>query len=1206
MGNLLDICNNVDTAVMPESRIQVLIRSATGLKNSDVIGKSDPYCECRIGLIGTSWNSKSEKTHRQSPPILETLNPEWNFATAYEVPKTMEVVKTHSNNVQLAVIGAVTGSTIGYVCTQDPSVAFVGAASGAVTTLAAGSVYDNNKKQRAKNQVQPLPNVSVNDLELHVRIMDNDLFSKNDVLGEVSIPLSELIENDNSATEYYLDDNAGKIVVMTGSNVSQVSINEIQSQLGGDQSLIYMNSFQQYLSKSDDDIVYNTTMVQFLAAGISGDTGLRDWFLEKSKGTGKWNGPEDSNCITYMNYDEVNKRLSSLPEKFGKDNNNGQVAKNNNLGFQKLNSTMWPELPEGNRCIGLGQTQENHAISREFMDKLLGANGNWESGQIKYYAEAFFNDKHSFSTSDFRIWTTIVLHKIHFNIDLTWEEGEEFMDMQKKILVCIAPGDNIMNIGVVQQLLDVNDILKQKNKWLKRYLVAISALLQDEFTELTAAQQVMVTSNLMDSLLFAGGQSVPTVISYCVSLLYSEWLNKKLPGFTLSTNNLYQYVMEVIRFFPPVSGFVYKERSRGTIPSTNVYLNLHTAQCDKNAWGENAHDFVLRPLKDYMDLMLAWANSAVHTGEYKNNSRACPAKDLSICMIVSILTEFIKTTVPDNTDMNGELLLDRNMWLSDVNPNDIKVNNYSLTGIHLSRNRTGHALTNKEIESFWFFEKGDKFDEIDNHTKVFIALVQATVDPSQQDGSDKVNVILPKTKLEVKYEIGNTGIKLTPHDEDEEGNYLVNLLKSAAFYATKRFSFKDKLVWFDSKEEAITAMRNDFGSHLPPQYHYWDDVSSDSAMERICFHGVGQMHLRNCPDHHKGPDNSHYEINLEYLSKYATRKNFIRYGSIIYFDKGKKLVGIWSCDQGKLFSPQDTLWEHVKFAFRSTLVTDMTLKHHLANVHLIISNQLMFAARETCSENHPLRKLLKAHYYRAAAINWGAKEILIPVGQLAHRTWAFTEESWGELFNDVFSLWEYKPFPQLLSDANLDCKNDLPMYEDGIKLWNVLKKYVTNYLSSKITSDKDELIKDSDVVDFWNHFDKDFKYGLPELSFNHLVDHVTNSIWWCTAGHEMVGSIVEYLVHPDGLMSKICPGQTIADAQTFAQDLTIISLTGLRQPALMNDWEHLYEDEDDKKYVRECQKELAKLSNEIDESNKSRLYPYDVMNPKMLESSVSI
>ena len=56
----------------------------------------------------------------------------------------------------------------------------------------------------------------------------------------------------------------------------------------------------------------------------------------------------------------------------------------------------------------------------------------------------------------------------------------------------------------------------------------------------------------------------------------------------------------------------------------------------------------------------------------------------------------------------------------------------------------------------------------------------------------------------------------------------------------------------------------------------------------------------------------------------------------------------------------------------------------------------------------------------------------------------------------------------------------------------------------------------------------------------------------------------------------------------------------------MNDWEHLYEDEDDKKYVRECQKELAKLSNEIDESNKSRLYPYDVMNPKMLESSVSI
>ena len=1151
IGNILDLCSNDDEddmAIDPANvsdKIQLLIRSASNLKNADIMGKSDPYCMCRVGLQNTSWEAKSKKTHRQSQPILENLNPEWNFATVYYVE----------------------------------------------------SVLNSLNNTSAKR-------MTLNDLDLHIKVMDNDLFSSNELLGEICIPVRQLSENSNVACAYRLA-KGSSIVVMVGSTVETITENTMKKQLNADNNMLpmWLNSFQQYIEKSDDELVYTTTMLQFLMAGLNGDTGLRRWFLEQSGGNSIWYGPEETNCITYYSHSEVNNRLKRLPSELGTNNENGISEKPNNLGFQKLNTLLWQELPEGERCIGLGQTQENHKLARHFLERILSPDGRWNKQQITDYAKAFFNCKHTFKTSDFKIWTMIVLHKIIFDMDLSWDESKEFSEMQIKILVIIAPTENLINNYLVRKALNVDKILEQKAAWMAKYKIAIQNMYPVEMALMTPEQITMVTSNLMDSLLFAGGQSVPTVLSYCTTLLYSDWLRKKLPDFTLNIHNVYQYIMEVIRFFPPVSGFVYKERSMGGRPAKKIYLNIHMAQCDKNAWGDDAYEFKLRPMKDYNELMLAWANSSVGDEERKYNSRVCPAKDLSMVMISEILKEFIRTTVPLDSGIKGGISLDTTRWLSDTRSKEVKINNYGLTNIKLTKNRTGHVLTDEQVEHLWFDGHGNKFDEVDGHTKLFTALVQATVDPTNQESADVVKTILPKQKLKTDYVIGDTGIRLTSHDEDANNNAIVNLLKSAAFYATKHFSFNDKLVWFDSYEEGIKAMRDEFSKHLPPQYNYWDDVSSDAAMEKICFYGVGQMYVQNCSKTTDVPDGTKYEINLEYLGKYATRDNFIKYGHNVYFDENKKLIGIWSCDKEKLFKPTDTLWEHIKFAFRSTLVTDLTLKHHLAHVHLTISNKLMLAARETCDKDHPLRRLLKAHYFNTAAINWGAKQILLPVDQLAHRTWGFTEESWGELFKDIFNEWSYKPLDTQFNEINLDCKSDLPLYTDGISLWNVMRNYVENYLLEEISLSKDVVIQDDEIIDFWNHFNVDFKYGLGELTFDNLVDHITNSIWWCTAGHEMVGSIVEYLVHPDGLMPKVCKDKTIADAQTFTQALIVISLTGLRQPALMNDWEHLFTDV---KYTQQFQMDLLELSKQIDKLNETRLVPYNVMNPKVLESSVSI
>jgi hypothetical protein len=55
-----------------------------------------------------------------------------------------------------------------------------------------------------------------------------------------------------------------------------------------------------------------------------------------------------------------------------------------------------------------------------------------------------------------------------------------------------------------------------------------------------------LTSAVLDALMFAGGQSIPTVLSFALALPYSAWGQRNLPAdFALDkTALLPQYLME--------------------------------------------------------------------------------------------------------------------------------------------------------------------------------------------------------------------------------------------------------------------------------------------------------------------------------------------------------------------------------------------------------------------------------------------------------------------------------------------------------------------------------------------------------------------------------------------------------------------------------------------------------------------------------------
>ena len=614
------------------ARLSILIRSASNLPVMDTFGKSDPFCKCRLGPLDSRWDRKDAKSERISPPIFRTLNPEFNFPIGYNYQDF------HS----------------------DPS-----------------------------------------KLELHVRLIDCDLIGSDDFIGEVQIPLSELLASENVPQAYHLTndgcpvrdaaDNLSTLVILSGSDVELQVSHSIERHASSSTFGLWLNALQQYLSKTDDGIVYTTRMAELLMAGISSPTGHSDWFYKKADDDGMWEGPEDKGSLTYVNHRDVAERLQSLAPKMGTNNVDGSVESKNNLGFLTLTNVIWEELPEHSRVIGLGQSQENHAYTRSFIDQLIGSDGRWTTAQIAQAAQDFFNSRDQFSTKDLKIWTTIVLHKIHVDIDLSWDEASHYIDMQKKLLVAaVAPSNGIVNNLLVKKVIGLEGALQEKAEWINKYKAALIKLFPDELTTAPDEKVTLLASGVMDSLLFAGGLSVPTLLSMAVTLPYSKWLMDQLPDFQLTMSNINQYIMEIVRYFPPVLGFAYRERSFGSEPSKSIYLCLSSAQADKTVWGDDADNFKLRPMSTYAEFMLGWADRAVGKGKYQHNSRKCPGKDLSIVMASEFLKAFIATTLGEKC-ITKESTFDKSQWISDTVDDHIKVSRYGLTTITLAKNKTDSA-----------------------------------------------------------------------------------------------------------------------------------------------------------------------------------------------------------------------------------------------------------------------------------------------------------------------------------------------------------------------------------------------------------------------------------------------------------------------------------------------------------------------------------
>ena len=447
--------------------------------------------------------------------------------------------------------------------------------------------------------------------------------------------------------------------------------------------------------------------------------------------------------------------------------------------------------------------------------------------------------------------------------------------------------------------------------------------------------------------------------------------------------------------------------------------------------------------------------------------------------------------------------------------------------------------------------------EVDFSTKFWIELCKLQIPPptAPKPSSSDVKNVAPQMLLPVDpAPIDNTQVtvRFTKLDEDtgNQKDSLTGLVEGMAFAVAQKFPIEESSQsYFKTIAEGIKIGNEILGMALPTSEISWDELSSDNAISLLCFYGLGQMYLTVARNKVAlALPGAAYEVDLSFMNNYETRAPFEKYGAVGVFDAKQVLLGIYWCTKNKMVRPKDADWEHVKFVLKSTLITAVTVKDHLAHLHWINSNNLVFSSRQNFPSDHPLRRLLKQHTYRGATINWASKGTLLPIDALAYRVFAIDKSSWNDVLADSISVCQYETFADYTAKKGLTpaMEEEMPYLRDGKAFWAVVHKYVAAYIDAYFPTEQ-MVMDDVHIKGYWAHYGPQPlwpSYGLPELSKANLINQVTHVIFAVTGGHEFAGSVVEYLLSPGGLGNKIMPGKAESDVQSYLQALSLIALTG--------------------------------------------------------------
>jgi len=338
--------------------------------------------------------------------------------------------------------------------------------------------------------------------------------------------------------------------------------------------------------------------------------------------------------------------------------------------MQILGTGAWPEAPGGIKSIGLGQTKENHAFVRPYLANALDK-GNWSDEWLQQKASAFFANRDKVESSDLAWWVAQLLHKIHLDLDITEAEAKEFADYMSGILLLIPFSEKTLEGFVINTALSAQSTLAKKAAYMETLKDAVRSKYANEGFVLNndEGKITLLASVVLDSLQFAGGISVPTVLRYVLALTHMAPASRhdSLKTVSLNSDNYEWILWETLRRYAPVAGVPsWEKQADGSFK--HVIPKLTGAFQDASVF-DSPLEFKNRGAAVYESKIkntgMPWAGPAVQTlsgvaDTAAPHSHNCPAQDLSFRIMKAFLEAFIEsggssgwTAVDDDLTVNA-------------------------------------------------------------------------------------------------------------------------------------------------------------------------------------------------------------------------------------------------------------------------------------------------------------------------------------------------------------------------------------------------------------------------------------------------------------------------------------------------------------------------------------------------------------------------
>ncbi|XP_051743109.1 LOW QUALITY PROTEIN: hydroperoxide isomerase ALOXE3-like [Ctenopharyngodon idella] len=337
--------------------------------------------------------------------------------------------------------------------------------------------------------------------------------------------------------------------------------------------------------------------------------------------------------------------------------------------------------------------------------------------------------------------------------------------------------------------------------------------------------------------------------------------------------------------------------------------------------------------------------------------------------------------------------------------------------------------------------------------------------------------------------------------------------------------------------------------------------------------------------------------------------------------------------ENPIFLPTDSKadWKLAKIFVRNAEFGVHEVDFHLLRTHLL-AEVFTMATLRNLPPPHPLYKLLFPHIRYTLQINIMARNRLISKDGVITMYAGVGGESLATLLKRATASLTYSALclPDNISERGLE---NVPHYyyrDDGMKLWNIINKFVAAFLSHYYQSDA-HVQEDTELQRwiseiFTNGFLGRDGSGIPSSlqTVTELVKFVTMVIFTASAQHAAVNNgqfdFGGWMPNFPSALRKPPPkekGQTTED--TILETLPDVSTTvnGMAVLRLLSKDsadhyplgqfpENLYDEDVPCKLIEEFQKDLRELSDLIEERNKNLELPYTYLNPKNVDNSVAI